>query len=84
MIKVSSYHQVMPRPWYIITTAGLNTGWAIDNILREPHLPYSYSHDFEKFNKGWKVDEEERMQQDVDMHGGRIHIYSSVMNLAYP
>ena len=83
MIKVASCHQRMPRPCQIITAAGLGPGQAIDHILREPHIPNSYSHDFEKNYKGQRVDEGEKIQENVDIHGSRIYPFSSVTSLAY-
>ena len=47
VIKLGSFHQLIPRTWHIVTAEGLGPGQAILCILRNPHLTDSYSCDFE-------------------------------------
>ena len=67
----------MTPPWQIVTIEGIGTSWAIDLILRKPHLRGSSSRDFEKVDQG-KI-----IQSNLDMYCGSLCLYSTVMYLTY-
>ena len=51
MIEVSSFHQLMLRPWNIVTAEGLSHGQEIYQIFLKPHLINSSYRDFEKVDE---------------------------------
>ena len=60
MIKVVSFHQLIPQTWWIFMAEGLDPGREIDRILRKPRLPGSSFRDFEKPNENLRLESQTR------------------------
>ena len=83
IIKVASFHQLMPCPWNIFTIEGLGPGQENDCVLQKPHIANNSSCGFENFDEGQTFDKVLRMKSNVDTYGDRFHIYYTVTYLDY-